>query len=266
MASSGDAGGEAPVIRIVRKKGGGEGHHGGAWKVAYADFVTAMMAFFLVMWIVGLNKPTRAAIAAYFNNPTLFNKGGGKEPLGNGESGAQKPAPVVAATGTDSSKVQAMFKAKAEAILNELKRSSEFRSMQDSIQVRLTNEGLRIELIEKTSSLFFATGSAKLNPRTIRLLQLIARELKGVKNPIIVEGHTDSRPLDGPNGYSNWELSADRANAARKAMEEHGLNPGQVLGVRGFADRKLLKPNEPLHPSNRRVSILVAYNGSSGGP
>src|SRR5205823_12890858 len=103
------------------------------------------------------------------------------------------------------------------------------------------------------SSLFFATGSARLNPKTVHLLQVIAQELKEVKNPIIVEGHTDSRPLDGANGYSNWELSADRANAARRAMQEHGLHAGQIIGVRGFADRKLLRPEDPTHFSNRRV-------------
>jgi chemotaxis protein MotB len=127
--------------------------------------------------------------------------------------------------------------------------------------VHLTNEGLRIELIEKRSSLFFGTGSAKLNPRTVRLLQVIAHELRDLKNPIVVEGHTDSRPLNGANGYSNWELSGDRANAARRAMEEHGLRKGQIIGFRGFADRKLLRKDDPTHFSNRRVSILVAYPG-----
>jgi chemotaxis protein MotB len=263
MASVGEGGSDAPVIRIVRKKKGDGGHHGGAWKVAYADFVTAMMAFFLVMWIVGLNKPTREAIAAYFKNPTLFSKGGGKHPIGAADaSPTTKPAPIIASA-ADNARVEAQFKAKADAILKDLQKTPEFRGMRDSVQVRLTKEGLRIELLEKTSSLFFGTGSAHLNPKTIHLLQLVAHELKELKNPIIVEGHTDSRPLDGAHGYSNWELSADRANAARRAMEEHGLHPGQVLAVRGYADRKLLRPDDPTHFSNRRVSILVAYTGSA---
>jgi len=258
MAST--TGEEAPVIRIVRKKKGGGGHHGGAWKVAYADFVTAMMAFFLVMWIVGLSKPTRQAIAAYFKNPSVFEKNNGAKPIGVADTTTlTKPAPISA---TDTGKIKAIFKAKAEAILQELQKAPEFKDMKDSVQVRLTNEGLRIELLEKTSSLFFATGSAKLNPRTVHLLQLVAQQLKDLKNPIVVEGHTDSRPLNGANGYSNWELSADRANAARRAMEEHGLHKGQILGVRGFADRKLLRPSDPTHYSNRRVSILVAYTGA----
>jgi chemotaxis protein MotB len=262
MSSPADS--DAPVIRIVRKKAGGGGHHGGAWKVAYADFVTAMMAFFLVMWICGLSKPTREAIAAYFKNPTPFNKGGGTQPLGNGGTGdANKMAPVIPKV--DAAGAKALLQAKADSILNELKKTPEFRSLHDSIQVRLTDEGLRIELIEKTSSLFFGTGSAQLNPRTIRLLQLIAHELRDLKNPIIVEGHTDSRPLDGPNRYSNWDLSSDRANAARRCMEDHGLRDGQVVSIRGYADKKLLRPDDPLHFSNRRVSILVAYTGNGEG-
>ena len=262
MATTGDIGGEAPVIRVVKKKKGGGGHHGGAWKVAYADFVTAMMAFFLVMWIVGLSKPTRLAIAAYFRNPTLFNKGGGKHPLAASDmTPDNRPTPVIT-RGADKTRLEAQFKSAADAILKDLEKTPEFRDLHDSVQVRLTNEGLRIELLEKTSSLFFATGSAQLKPRTIHLLQLVAQQLKGMKSPIVVEGHTDSRPLDGPNGYSNWELSEDRANAARRAMEDHGLHPGQIMCVRGYADRKLLRPDDPTHFSNRRVSILVAYTGN----
>jgi len=258
MASLGETG-DAPVIRIVKKKGGGGGHHGGAWKVAYADFVTAMMAFFLVMWIVGLNKPTRQAIAAYFQHPTLVGAGTGKSVISSESPPPSAKPPAI--TPDDKAKIQIQLKAKAEAILNDLKKSPEFNNLRDSVQVRLTDEGLRIELLEKTSSLFFGSGSAKLNPKTVKLLQVIAQELREVKSPIIVEGHTDSRPLGGANGYSNWELSSDRANAARRAMSEHGLRPGQIIGVRGYADRKLLKPDDPMHFSNRRVSILVANTG-----
>src|SRR5215218_798240 len=148
MASLGE-GSDAPVIRIVKKKVAGGGHHGGAWKVAYADFVTAMMAFFLVMWIVGLNKPTRQAIAAYFNHPTLIGKGTGQS-LISSESPppSAKPVPVKE---SDRAKIQVQLKAKADAIMNDLKKSPEFNNMRDSVQVRLTDEGLRIELLEKTS-------------------------------------------------------------------------------------------------------------------
>lgn len=259
MATLGDTGSEAPAIRVIRKKNRGEGHHGGAWKVAYADFVTAMMAFFLVMWIVGLSKPARLAVAAYFKNPSLFDtRGHGSFVIGNQSPPDAKPPPLK--TSDNPSTVVARFKAKAEAIEKDLERSPEFQGLQDSIKVDITPEGLRIELIEKKSALFFRSGSAELESRTVRLLQLIAHQLKDLHNPIAIEGHTDSQPLKGPGGYSNWDLSTDRANAARRAMDEHGLRPGQVIEVRGFADKKLLRPAEPFHFSNRRVSILVAYS------
>ncbi len=258
-----------PIIRIVRKKRGHAGHHGGAWKVAYADFVTAMMAFFLVMWIVGLDKPTRVAIASYFRDPSGFNKmtSGGKSPLSKGISDAmdrKQNAPLIPTDGGAQKQVeiamQTQFKSVAEAIIKKMEKTPEFKNLKESVQVHLTNEGLRIELMEKTSSLFFDTGSARLKPRTVALLGTIAHELHQLDNPIVIEGHTDSRPYDGGNGYSNWELSADRANAARRAMEGNGLRTKQVLAVRGYADRKLFKPEDPFHFSNRRVSILVAYH------
>src|SRR4051812_35629040 len=161
----------APVIIVKKKKGHGHGHHGGAWKVAYADFVTAMMAFFLVMWIVGLNKPMRQAIAHYFKHPSVFTTGGAAMPLGSGDPSPDKHAVVVI---PDMEKMKAVLQAKSDAILQDLKKNPEFNSVKDSVEAHLTNEGLRIELIEKKSSLFFATGSAKLNPRTVRVLQLIA--------------------------------------------------------------------------------------------
>ncbi len=257
-------GSDAPIIRIVKKSGGG-GHHGGAWKVAYADFVTAMMAFFLVMWIVGLDKPIKQAIAAYFRDPYGFMKTshGGKNPLSGGEGlkmEAGKPAPVIPGDGGKGANgTQAAFKQTEAAIMKQIEQDPELRGLKDSVQVRLTDEGLRIELLERTSSLFFDTGSAALKGRSIRLLDVVAHELARLKNPVVIEGHTDSRPLNGKNGYSNWELSTDRANAARHAMEEHGLPGSQVIAVRGYADRKLLHPEDPTHFSNRRVSILVAY-------
>lgn len=258
-------GSDAPIIRIVKKSYGG-GHHGGAWKVAYADFVTAMMAFFLVMWIVGLNKPIRQAIAAYFRDPSGFMKTahGGKNPLSGGEGNTMeaggKPAPIIPGDGGKGAGIaEGALKQAEAAIMKQMEQDPELRGLKESVQVHLTNEGLRIELLERTSSLFFDSGSAALKARSVRLLNVIAHELAKLQNPVVIEGHTDSRPLNGSNGYSNWELSTDRANAARHAMEEHGLPQSQVIAVRGYADRKLLHPEDPTHFSNRRVSILVAY-------
>ena len=263
---------EPPIIRIVKKKGH-EGHHGGAWKVAYADFVTAMMAFFLVMWIVGLSKPVRKAIAAYFKDPVGFMKlaRGGKNPMEKSSDSAinkGKPSPLLPTggpqiTNADRSAMEAKFKQVAEQILEKLKKSPDFKGLKDSIQVHLTDEGLRIELMEKTPSLFFSSGSSSLHSRTVRLLQMIAHHLGNLNNPIVMEGDTDSHPFTGRPGYSNWELSVDRANAARRAMEGHGLHKGQVIEVRGYANHKLLGPKHPYSYVNRRVSILVAYTNKT---
>ncbi len=267
MAGDFGEAGNAPVIVIKKIKKGHGGHHGGAWKVAYADFVTAMMAFFLVMWIVGLNKPVKEAVAAYFHDPAGFMKSmnKGKAPPSSSvmDSSNGKNTPIIPKSGQYDEKsldgVQVKFKSVQEAIEKALVKNPEFSGLKDSIQVHLTNEGLRIELMEKTSSMFFDSGKADLKPRTIRLIKLISKELVKLNNPIIIEGHTDSHPLNGPDGYSNWELSTDRANSARRAMEADGIREKNVLAVRGYADKKLLKPSDPMHFSNRRVSILVAY-------
>ncbi len=255
---------DAPTIRIIKKKKGDAGHHGGAWKVAYADFVTAMMAFFLVMWIVGLDKPVKQAIQSYFRDPVGFNRStqGGKSPLSGGDQAALqdgKPSPLVPKSGAGGADLAVALKAAEAAIVTEMRKSPEFSALSDSVEVHMTDDGLRIELMEKTDALFFDAGSAQLKPRTVRLLRLMAGQLGKLPNPIMIEGHTDSHPLKGRMGYSNWELSADRANSARRAMEDQGLHARQVLAVRGYADNKLLRPDDPLHFSNRRVSILVAY-------
>jgi chemotaxis protein MotB len=259
--------GGAPIIRIVKKKKGHGGHHGGAWKVAYADFVTAMMAFFLVMWIVGLDKPIRESIASYFKNPSGFVKTskGGDSPMSSEPHGQKdgRPSPLVPREGDTTlaqiATMQKQFEATQETILKDIKQIPELRDLQDSVQVHLTDEGLSIELIESKSSLFFDSGSASLKPYTQKLLRLIAKQLGKFQNPMVIEGHTDSHPLGRAGGYSNWELSADRANSARRAMETGGLMPGQVLAVRGYADRKP-KHKDAFHYSNRRVSILLAYS------
>lgn len=254
----------APIIRIVKKKNAA-GHHGGAWKVAYADFVTAMMAFFLVMWIVGLSAPIRKAIASYFKDPSGFMKSsrGGSSPLSDSSSMAQtKPAPVMPQAGGPSTlaMMKEQMKKVQEAIMNQIKHAGDLQKLYDSVKIHMTDEGLRIELLEKTPALFFDTGSSKLKPATVHLLSIIASHLRVLKNPIIVEGYTDARPYLSSNGYSNWNLSCDRADAARVAMSAHGLRKGQVLSVRGYADQKLYDPKHPFSYVNRRVSILVAFS------
>ena len=261
------ADGGEPVIHVIKKKSGGHGHHGGAWKVAYADFVTAMMAFFLVMWILGLSKPTRKAIASFFRGEPGFMQTVKSSPIGEGAEINIKAmnAPIMPQDGGMKVDVEMGIKALLEGVKDSIEKDiakvPELANLKESIQLEMTSEGLRIQLIERTSSLFFDSGSAQTKPNAVKLLQTIAGELKRVKNPIVIEGHTDSRPLGARGGYSNWELSADRANSARRIMEEGGLRSGQVSSVRGFADRRLKKPDDPYHYTNRRVSILVAFSG-----
>ncbi len=255
---------ERPVI-IVKKKGGHVGHHGGSWKVAYADFVTAMMAFFLVMWILGLNQDTRKAIAAYFNDPMgmMRSHAGGRNPIGLGRESSSQPSIMKSQAALLQEEKEAegeRFKIAKEALEAKIRKLPEFKQFQQYIDINVTTEGLRVELLDGVQSLFFETGSAVTKKRTEDLLRMIAKELAALPNPIILEGHTDAQPFARGNaGYSNWELSSDRANAARRIMAPI-LAHNQIVEVRGYADRRLRNPENPMHFSNRRISILVQYS------
>jgi chemotaxis protein MotB len=243
---------KTPVRVVVKKKKGHGGHHGGAWKVAYADFVTAMMALFIVLWIVGQNNGVKNAIAAYFKDPTVFTQGAGG--AGILPDGAPKQEPVPAAP---SSSEMEVLRAEGKKIEEAISATPAFSKFKDKVQVTVTKEGLRVELVENATGLFFDVGSAQVKNETIQLLAMMAAEFGKMPNRVIVEGYTDARPYSG-SGYSNWELSTERANMARKIMEEKGLKKDQVSEVRGFADRNLKHPDKPIDASNRRVSILVA--------
>lgn len=254
---------EQPII-IIKKRGGHAGHHGGAWKVAYADFVTAMMAFFLVMWILGLNQETRKAIAAYFQDPLgmMKSQGGGSRPVSaaNASIGLPSLLPGRASLedrrrGEDNARFR-VAKAMLERMIEKL---PEFKELRRFIEITISRDGLRIELMEGSDSLFFESGSAQLKPQAVKLMRVIGRQLSRLPNPIILEGHTDARPYPKTQqGYSNWELSVDRANSARRAMVPY-LQPFQVVEVRGYADKRLRNRQDPFHFTNRRISILVEY-------
>jgi chemotaxis protein MotB len=260
-------------IRIVRKhKKGHGGHHGGAWKVAYADFVTAMMAFFLVMWIVGLSNNIKQAIAAYFKDPAGFMKAteGGTKPLNLGSAGLldsmgvpPKPQENIIGAGSRKAQERQRFE-RAKYMLDKLiAERPEFKKISDSIRVIIANEGLRIDLVESHSDLFFDSGSATPKHRTRELLKQIAKELGDLPNKVIIEGHTDARPYYGPNGWSNWELSTARANAARAIMEHGGLENNQMVEVRGLADKMPIDLKHKDSCKNRRVSILLPFSESA---
>jgi chemotaxis protein MotB len=246
-----------PVI-IVKKKGhGGHGHHGGAWKVAYADFVTALMAFFLVMWLVGQSPQVKAAVAGYFRHPGVFDTTRGGGVLPGGVEGLKETGVTPSAVPDNVHQARRVLEQAAENLRQALQKVPALKALEDRIEITVTEEGLRIELLENDKDNFFAVGSAQLMPQTVELLGVIAKELSTLGNGIAVEGHTDSRAYASSNGYSNWELSTDRANAARRTMEGQGLRQRQIDAVRGFADTNLRYPDDPLDPRNRRVSIVV---------
>jgi len=232
-----------PII-VIKKKGGHDGHHGGAWKVAYADFVTAMMALFIVLWLMNLSKPVREAIAGYFKDPAGTADHLGSTAEGPGEKGAVPK--------------DDMGKLKQE-IENAIHHMPEFDKLKNQIEINVTAEGLRIELLESATGTFFDLENPTPNENGRKLLDLLSAELGKIPNKISIEGHTDSKPYSGKRNYGNWELSTDRANSARRLMQQKGLSSQQVAQVRGFADQLLRKPRNPLDPSNRRISLIVQY-------
>ena len=247
----------APVIIIKKKKGGHAGHHGGAWKVAYADFVTAMMAFFLVMWLVNQPQDVKDAVAGYFKDPGIFEYEAGRSPIA---SGAGLVGAGNGGQGADVESATAALERAAERIKAQIKAIPGFKNLQDQIEIKVTAEGLRIELQEGGQDTFFDSGSARVKDQTQQVLRVIAKELATLPQAIAVEGHTDAAPFGRDRAYTNWELSADRANAARRIMEGAGLPPTHVKAVRGFADTILRTPDAPFNPRNRRVSIVVQHS------
>ncbi len=241
--AAGKAAPERPII-VIRRKSRHGGHHGGAWKVAYADFVTAMMALFIVLWLMNTSDHVKRAVAGYFNDP----RGRAEQP-GTGRQGAADMLPL---TRQNLSQLK-------QALEREIAQQPRLAALKKQIEITITPEGLRIELLESKDGTFFETGSAVLNDNGRQMLTLLARELGGVPNRVSIEGHTDSRAYADEATYGNWELSSDRANAARRLMEHSGLHAAQISQVRGFADRQLRVKSDPLDPSNRRISVIVHY-------
>ncbi len=235
---------ETPEIIVIQKKSSHSKRHGGAWKVAYADFMTGMLALFIVLWLMNASKQVQTAVGGYFKDP----HGSTKMP-GIGTAIPPAPAHVVQ---------QNMEKLKEE-ILKSIQRIDPLNKLKSQIQITITPEGLRIELMESAKGTFFLLGSAAPTPALKELLQVLAPELGKLPNKISIEGHTDARPYSGNAGYDNWDLSCDRANAARRILRQDGLREHQISQVRGFADQRLRLPQLPFDPSNRRISIIVQY-------
>ena len=277
-----------PII-VVKKKKNAAGHHGGAWKVAYADFVTAMMAFFMVMWLVAsLNKEQRSALFKYFNNPSMEQGHSVKAAPGQAGPGGASASVIKLGGGLDAPKVvietrdpppqptivadrssaaeaeekERKEKEQLESLLEELKKAislgQALEPFKDQLLLDITPEGLRIQIVDKQNRPMFDTGSSTLKDYTTQILREVAKYLNGVPNRISVSGHTDAKPYPGTTKlYSNWELSADRANAARRALIAGGLDEHKIARVVGLASSVLFVKDEPLNPINRRISIIV---------
>jgi chemotaxis protein MotB len=278
---------EEPILIKKVKKGGHGGHHGGAWKVAYADFVTAMMAFFIVMWILASGEKTQKLVSAYFENPGAFSfidgkmttpidlnlkpeKKGPGEGEGKGEGlffkfDEEMKDSVVSQLRKNAIQDSIQAQRRIEKIGQELQsafsnlvqQKPDIKEILESINIEMSKDGLKIDLIEEKDSHFFKIGSATLNPDVKDILSKLAQEIGKLPNYVEIEGHTDSRGYTSDTGYTNWELSADRANAARRYLQGHGLWKGQITKVTGYADRELKNPDNPFDVTNRRVSLLI---------
>jgi len=235
------------VIKRIKKVAAGA--HGGAWKIAYADFVTAMMALFIVLWLLSASKEVQVTVGGYFRDPR-----GSSKNVGNNKEGADF-VPM---------KKQDMQKLK-DQIVQSIHHIDPQDKLKNHIEITVTAEGLRIELMESAKGTFFEIGSVQPTPALRELLQVLAQELGSLPNKLSIEGHTDSTPYSQVNAYDNWDLSSDRANAARRLMQEHGIRKDQISQVRGFADQHLRLPDQPNDPSNRRISLIVQYLVNDGG-
>ncbi|QII27631.1 flagellar motor protein MotB [Stenotrophomonas maltophilia] len=268
------------IVRRV-KKAGHAAHHGGSWKVAYADFVTAMMAFFLVLWLMAsTSKPERAAISEYFRNPsplvgssatpapgmagpggastsmiklggaTDVSRGNSNDPFQNQQKAIPQP---VDEQQRDKQQLEALMKELQEAI----SRSQALEPFKDQLLLDLTPEGLRIQIVDKQNRPMFDLGSATLKPYTQQILHELAEYLNHVPNRISLTGHTDITAYSAARGYGNWELSADRANAARRALIDGGMDDSKITRVVGLSSSVLFDKTDPQNPINRRISIVV---------
>lgn len=251
---------DGPPIIIKKIVKGGHGHHGGSWKVAYADFVTAMMALFIVLWVIGQDKPVKQSIAMYFTDPTLTSEEISIKLAQNAEKENEEPIPVKIEKDTaekDDTKKNKL-KLLAKKVKGALESVAWKQKLEGQIIIEMTEEGLRIELLDFAKSPFFHVGSSKPTQRTRTALLAISAQIKSVNNPIVLEGHTDGRPFKSRvRGYGNWELSTERANAARRLLEEGGIPPGRIQAVRGYAATQLRNEADPFDDRNRRISILI---------
>ena len=302
MAGGSQASDERPLVIVKRYRRAQGGHHGGAWKIAYADFVTAMMAFFLVMWLVAsVSKQQRAAIFEYFKNPSMEQGKSVRPAPGMNGPGGASTSPISLGGGLDAPRTsiagvptqlaagpqsagtepvpthpgqpispQAQERKRLEALKNELRaaisQSQALKPFKDQLLIDIMPEGLRVQIVDAQNRPMFNVGSSKLEGYTVAILRELAPYLTSVPNLISITGHTDATPYPGVRNYTNWELSADRANAARRVLVASGL-PAQKIGrVVGLADSAPMDREHPFSPVNRRISIIVMTHEAADAP
>jgi chemotaxis protein MotB len=237
----------APRVEIRFRQSLGHRSGSGAWKVAYADFVTALMALFIVLWLMNSSTKVKSSISGYFRDPRGFTRTLGAGPANSGEG------LVVHHDNVDEIRKQ------LEQALREM---PEFQKLRDNVKFSVTGEGLRIDLLENDQGMFFVSGSPAPTAAGEELLRVLAGELGRLPNGLVIEGHTDATPFRNARpteGYSNWELGADRANAARRVLHKYGVRPEQVVEVRGFADQRPFNAQDRFDARNRRVSVVVRF-------
>ncbi len=261
--------GEKVKIIVKKKKGGGHGHHGGAWKVAYADFVTAMMALFMVLWLLTqADLKTRSAIAQYFSNPGFLSGGNGVTTTADKNALIAPVTPQMMQEAKASE--QRILERQASEVNSLMRRlgeeSPDLKAVAQSVKVRVTERGLVIELVDTGGEMLFDKSSSSLKPVTVRVLEALAPALAQVPNDLEVGGHTDAQPFPAGSGRTNWDLSFERADVARQVLVKSGLRPGQLKRVQAHADSELLVPEAPLDPRNRRLSLLVVRRGAPPDP
>ncbi|HET6975110.1 MAG TPA: flagellar motor protein MotB [Pyrinomonadaceae bacterium] len=239
-----------PRRRVKKVKGHG-GHHGGAWKVAYADFVTAMMALFLVLWLVSqADTKLKQAIASYFRSPGVFDTQAG------GVVSGPKKVSKEPTSMTSKDEEQTLF-GLATQLKQKFSTRPEFSKYKDQIHIEMTEQGLQIQILDKAERVSFSSGSSELTPGARSILAEVARGVCELPNPLLIGGHTDRHLFPPDSTYTNWELSADRANAARRELEKSCVKPEQIQRIVGYADTQLLVPDDPYNMANRRISITV---------
>jgi chemotaxis protein MotB len=247
------------VVKKINKHGG---HHGGAWKVAYADFVTAMMALFIVLWILGQDEKVIQSVAGYFKDPVGFTEKMKAISVIDGSAiqlPTDKDISVIDKIKEREKEIEKL-NAMKDSIVNDLSTNGEFENLIDQVKMEIVDEGLKMELMESNDDVFFEIGTSELRPEAQKLLREIGKNLMVIPNKLIIEGHTDSRPYpnDG-RGYTNFELSTDRANSARRVIISGGLDNGRIDEVRGYADTRLMDKKDPFNLVNRRISIIIKF-------